>query len=283
MSADNGSPGDPLLESPLGSPLGSPPESRPGSPLESLPGPSPGSPPGSPSKAGSSRAGSSRWTLLLGTAACLAMLAALYAALLFAPPERHMGDVQRIFYLHVNLAWTGYLAFAVTAVTSGLYLGTGRRSWDRIARASAEVGLLLITLVILSGSLWARPVWNTWWTDDPRLTTTLILWFLYAGYLLLHGTGEGPGGTRAAAAFGIVAFVMVPIVHMSVFWWRSLHPLVVTPGRMALEPRMVTALLVAAPAFALLYAWLLWQRVRLLRLEDEVAVLKGAVTRRYNR
>lgn len=223
----------------------------------------------------------SPWSLLAAGAACLGMLATLYAALLYAPPERFMGDVQRIFYFHVGLAWNGFLAFAVVAVMGGLYLRSGRPLWDQIARSSAEVGMVFITLVLITGSLWARPVWNTWWTDDPRLTTTLVLWFLYAGYLLLRGAADSAGGRRVAAVFGIVAFVMVPVVHLSVVWWRSIHPLVVTGGRMALDPPMVTAMWISVAGFAGLYAYLLAQRVRLARLQDAVAALKADALGRW--
>ena len=163
-----------------------------------------------------------RW---LGLITALLILLGLYFALVYAPPERTMGDVQRIFYFHVASAWNAFFAFFVVAASSIGYLITRTPRWDHIAHASAEVGVLFTTLTLMGGTLWMRPIWNTWWTWDPRLTTTLILWFIYVGYLLLRSLTEGAERqARYAAIFGIIGFIDVPIVYLSAVWWRTIHP-----------------------------------------------------------
>src|SRR5690606_1870764 len=151
-----------------------------------------------------------------GIITALLLFAGLYLALIYAPPERTMGEVQRIFYFHVASAWNAFLAFIVVAAASIAYLLTRQPRWDQLAHASAEVGVLFTTLTLMGGTLWMRPVWNTWWTWDPRLTTTLILWFIYVGYLLLRSLTEGSERrARLAAIYGIIGFIDVPIVYLS--------------------------------------------------------------------
>jgi heme exporter protein C len=187
------------------------------------------------------------------------MVAALYAALIYAPTERVQGDVQRIFYFHLPLAWNAYLAFFVVFAASIVYLWRRDRWWDALARASAEVGLLFTTLMVLTGSLWARPIWGTWWSWDARLTTTLILWFIYLGYLMVRSSvADEQRAARYGAVLGIVGFVDVPIIHQSVVWWRTLHPepVVLAPGGPAMPPSMLLSLAISLLAFTALYAWL---------------------------
>ncbi len=209
---------------------------------------------------------------LLGLTA-LAMLAALYTSLVWAPAERVMGDVQRSMYVHVPLAWLSYVAFFVVFVCSIVYLWRRDERWDAVARASAEIGVVLTTAFIITGALWGRPVWGTWWTWDPRLTTTAILWFIYVAYLMLRAyVPEAPRGPRYAAVVGIVGFVDVPIIHMSVTWWRALHPepTVLRPEGALMPPEMMIALALASLAWGLLYVTLMVLRVRLERLRDNV-------------
>ena len=223
------------------------------------------------------------WFRLLFVLTGLAMLAALYAIFLYAPAERVMGDVQRIMYVHVSLAWLSYLAFFVVFVCSIVYLRRRDERWDAVARASAEIGVVLTTLFIISGALWGRPVWGTWWTWDPRLTTTAILWFIYVAYLMLRAyVPEVPRAARYAAVLGIVGFLDVPIVHMSVTWWRALHPepTVVRPEGPLMPPEMVITLVLATVAFTLLYVTLMVLKVRLERLKDEVRYLQQALSLR---
>ena len=206
------------------------------------------------------------------------MAAALYAALVFAPTERLQGDVQRIFYVHVPLAWNAYLAFLVVFVASVAYLRKRDPWWDRLARASAEVGLVFMSLVLITGSLWARPIWGTWWSWDARLTTSLILWFIYLGYLMLRSSvADEERAARYAAVLGILGFVDVPIIHQSVVWWRTLHPgsVVLQPGGPAMPPSMLWALGISLIAFTALYVCLVWLRFELERARERVAALRG--------
>lgn len=210
----------------------------------------------------------------LAPAAFLGIAVALAMAFLVAPTERIMGDVQRIFYFHVGAAWNGMIAFTVSFVASIAYLRRRRTVWDRLALASAEVGVLFTTIVLITGPFWARPVWGVWWTWDPRLTTTLIMWFIYVGYLLIRSSAEGPAQARLAAVFGVAGYVNVPLVYVSTRIWRTIHPTINQADRMAMDQTMVLALRITAVAFLLLLALLVYRRVRLEELKEEVALLK---------
>lgn len=213
----------------------------------------------------------------LGVAAWAAIAVALYLSL-FVAREADVamgGQLQRIFYFHVPSAWVAYLGFAVVFVASIAYLRTSARQWDLVAHGAAEVGLLFCTLVLVTGPIWARPVWGTWWQWDARLTSTLVLWLVYAGYLLLRALSTDPAGIgRTAAVVGIVGFVNVPIVHFSVTLWRTLHPSGPTPADPTRDSGLggpeYLAFFAALAAFTLLFTWLLGMRVRLGRLSDEV-------------
>lgn len=216
-------------------------------------------------------------SLLLPWLAGPAMVAALYLIFLVVPTERDQGIVQRIFYVHVPSAWTAFLGFFVVCGASLLYLWRGSPVFDRIARASAEVGMVFCTLVLLTGPIWARPIWGAWWTWDPRLTMTIILWTIYASYLLLRAFGGGEDQiSRYAAVLGIVGAIDIPLIVVSVRLWRGMHPAVMMsrdPQGGLRDPFMRVTLLVAALAFLLVYAWLLVVRLRTLRVADEVAEL----------
>jgi len=214
---------------------------------------------------------------LLCALATVSMVAALYAGLIYAPTERLQGNVQRIFYVHVPLAWASYLAFFVVLVASCAYLIRRERFWDALARSSAEVGLLYTTLMLISGSLWARPIWGTWWSWDARLTTTLLLWFIYVGYLMLRSSVQDEEkGARYAAVIGIIGALDIPIIHQSVVWWRSLHPesVVLASGGPAMPTSMLTALLVSLVAFTVLYVVLVTFRLRLELLRLDVRAMR---------
>jgi heme exporter protein C len=185
------------------------------------------------------------------------------------------GIAQRIFYFHVPMAWTAYLAFFVVLVASIGYLWTRDLRWDTVARASVEIGLLFTTLVLITGSLWGKPIWNTWWTWDARLTSTLVLWFIYVAYVMLRAyTPDLERGARFGAVLGILGFLDVPIVHFSVQWWRGLHPspVVVRPDPQ-LPPEMRLTLVVCVTAMVLLYATFMVYRTQLERLRDENRML----------
>jgi len=206
----------------------------------------------------------------------VAMFVALGMVLLYAPREATMGDVQRIFYFHVASAWVGFFAFFVTFLASVGYLVRAERRWDILALSSVEVGLTFITMVIVTGSLWARPVWGTYWTWEPRLTISAVQLLIYVAYGMLRAAIENPEQkARFAAVYGIVAFVTVPLSWFAIRWWRTIHPDILTSGEgMATTPRMVHALLVSLAAFTLVYATLLRQRMRLERAADALAWLR---------
>jgi len=194
----------------------------------------------------------------------------LLAIFFYAPEERVMGDVQRIFYYHVSSAWVGFLAFFVVFLASIIYLQNSKSYWSRLARASAEIGVLFTTFVLISGMFWGREAWNTWWTWDPRLTTSLVLWLMYLAYLFLSHTITGTGNdgqNKLTAIFGIIAFVNVPLVFMSIRWWRTIHPVVIEIDGSGLTPRMVQVLLLSLLTISLLYYQLL--RLRLQQLENK--------------
>ena len=202
--------------------------------------------------------------LLLGAGIGVAML---------APPDRLQGNLQRLMYVHVPAAWLAYLAFAVTLAGSVGWLWRRGRRWDRLAAASAEVGVFFTGLALALGAIWGKPVWGVWWTWDPRLVTTALLFFIYLGYLALRrAIPEWEARARRCAVFGIVAFVQVPIVHLSVVWWRSLHqpPTVLRPGDPTIDHRMLAALLLNVLAFTLAYVALLRRRIQLAGLQEEL-------------
>lgn len=211
---------------------------------------------------------------LLGVAALLALGLSATLSLVVAPPDALQGEVQRLMYVHVPAAWLAYLSFFVVFVSSVAYLRTSRTRWDRVAGASAEIGVLFTALAIVLGALWGKPVWGTWWTWDPRLTTTAMLLLIYIGYLAVRRITDNPTRrARWSAVIGVVGFVDVPIVHLSVVWWRSLHQqsTVLRLGGPQIEGSMLTALLVAVGAFTIVYAYLMAVRLRVGRLEERAA------------
>ncbi|MCS7207244.1 MAG: cytochrome c biogenesis protein [Dehalococcoidia bacterium] len=211
----------------------------------------------------------------------VAFIGSLALVFLWAPTDATMGVVQRIFYIHVPLAWTAFLAFGVVCVASIAYLWRGNPRWDHLAYASAEIGVVLGALMLASGSLWAKPVWGVWWTWSPRLTTSLILWLIYVGYLLLRAYAPtGTQGARFAAVLGILGFLNVPLIYFSVELWRDVHPeLVVGPAAEegAVERPMFLTLMASMLAFTLLYISTLVYRYRLRLLEEAVEKVRHAV------
>ena len=210
----------------------------------------------------------------------VAILTALYFALIYAPTEQTMGDVQRIFYFHVPSAWVAFLAFFIVFCASIAFLRTGKEHWDQLAANSAEIGVLFITLVLLTGPMWAKPVWNTFWTWDARLTTSFVLWLIYVAYLMLRSyVTDKERGARFAAVFGIIGFMDVPIVYMSVRWWRTLHPSPVIGGGdgSGLAPKMVTTLMICLFAFSLLFTTLLILRYKTAILTRDLNKIKSNI------
>ena len=210
-----------------------------------------------------------RW---LGWLAAVALVAGLVMGFGYAPKDAVQGNVQRIMYIHVPSILTAYLAFALVLVASLGFLFSRRTAWDRLAHAAGEIGVIFTGLTLVSGSIWGKPTWGTWWVWDARLTSTAILFLIYVGYLLLRSMVEDPDqGARYAAVVGIVGAVNIPIVHFSVLWWRTLHqpPTLLTPERAPISPQIAWALFVNWIAFTLLFAYFLSKRLSLRRLEEE--------------
>jgi|SRR5947207_6324509 len=209
---------------------------------------------------------------------CVTMLAALYLVFMVVPTEQQMGIVQRIFYFHVSSAWMAFLGFFLVAGASAVYLWNGSRGADRLAEAAAEVGVLFCSLVLVTGPIWARPIWGVWWTWDPRLTMTVILWAIYASYLMLRAFGgEDEAVQRYAAVLGIIGVLDIPIIMVSVRLLRGMHPAVIARnegGSGLVDPWMRIALVVSAVALILVGSWLMQLRVRASRLAEEMAALR---------
>jgi len=213
-------------------------------------------------------------TRALGWLAAVALVIGLGAAFGYAPREAVQGNVQRIMYLHVPAVLTAYLAFALVFMGSLGFLFTRRMGWDRLAVAAAEPGVLFTGLTIVSGSIWGKPTWGTWWTWDARLTSTAVLFLVYVGYLLLRGmVDESDRRARYAAVVGILGAANIPIVHFSVKWWRALHQpsTILGPEPSPIAAPIAFTLLVNWIAFTLLFFYFLARLAEIARLEDSHA------------
>jgi heme exporter protein C len=207
---------------------------------------------------------------ILGVLTAILLSYALYQALEVAPTEQTMGDVQRIFYYHVPSAWTAFILFTVNFVASLTYLIRRKPTADIIALVSAEVGVVFCTIVLVTGPIWARPVWGIWWTWDMRLTSTLVLWLIYVSYLFLRrfsSTGETPVLAATLAIFGALC---VPFVYFSIWFFRTQHPQPVIGGGGSIDPRMLHVLLINWLAFSCFAVLICWSRYRLEKMQREV-------------
>ena len=208
---------------------------------------------------------------ILALAGGLSLALAQYFIWIYAPVEATMGLVQKIFYLHLPVAWWGLICFFIVFCASIGFLLRRSPGMDQLAVSAAEIGLLYSTLALATGSLWARVSWNTWWTWDPRLSTALIMWFIYAGYLVLRQSIENRRKMRmVAAVLGVVAFLNVPLVFLSARMWRSIHPAVFAAEEGGLEPEMLITVIVCVAALGLLTAGLLLFRFRQRNMQDRV-------------
>ncbi len=215
-------------------------------------------------------------TKILLLLSCVLMVAALFMVFVYVPTDAEMGVIQRIFYFHVPLAWVAFLAFFIVFIGSILYLSKRDQKWDSLAVASGEIGVVFTTLVLISGSIWAKPIWGVWWTWDPRLTTSLILWIIYVAYFIIRSyIPEDGRKARFAAVVGIVGFIDVPIVALAISLSRTQHPspLIFQGG---LAPPMLLTLIVSIVAFTVVYLYLLNARLSLGNLENEAKSLKQA-------
>lgn len=205
------------------------------------------------------------------------MLLALYAIFMYAPVEKTMGAIQKIFYIHVPAAFLAYLAFFITFLASIVYLYRKDSKWDTVAHCAAETGVIFCTIVLITGPIWAKPVWNVWWTWDPRLTTTLILWFTYVAYLLLRRSVKDNQRANLSAVFGIIGFVNVPITFFSIRLWRTIHPVIITSRGFNMSRPMQTALIVAFIAFCFLFCAILISRINLERTRTRIEEISAAI------
>ncbi len=207
---------------------------------------------------------------ILAVLTALLLAYALYQALVVAPTERTMGDVQRIFYYHVPSAWTAFLLFFVNLVASVVYLVWRNPKADALAVVAAEVGVVFCTVVLVTGPIWARPVWGIWWTWDVRLTTTLVLWLIYVSYLVLRRFSDSSQTPKLAAVLAIFGALDVPLVYFSIWFFRTQHPQPVIGGGGSIDPRMLHVLLINWLAFSCFALLVCWWRYRLERLQRDL-------------
>jgi heme exporter protein C len=215
--------------------------------------------------------------LILAAVAVFLVIAGAYAAFFIAPTERTMGVLQRIFYFHAATAWAGLDAFAVCFVANLLYVWKRTQNYDSLAVASAEVGLVCTTVVLITGPIWAKPAWGIWWTWDARLTSTFVLWLLYISYLLLRSLIEEPDRRALLSAlFGIFAYIDVPLVFFSIRWWRTQHPAPVIMGGpgSGLDPTMNKVFFFNVLAMHVLALFLIVERYVLEKAKSEVEILQ---------
>ena len=213
---------------------------------------------------------------ILGGLALIVIAVGLYWALVQAPRDALQGDVQRIMYLHLPSILTAYLSFFLVFIGSCLYLWKREKRDDNLAHSAAELGVLFTALTIIEGSIWGKPTWGVWWTWDARLTLTAILLLIYSGYLMLRSLIEDEDrAALSAAVLGIIGFLDIPLIHMSVYWWRTLHqpPSILRPDKLPWEnvhPAMLAALAINFFGFLLLYFYLLSLRLRLGEVRSEI-------------
>ncbi len=199
----------------------------------------------------------------------------------YAPEEAVMGQVQRVFYFHVSTAWVGMLGLLVAAIAGVAYLRTSNHKWDIVEMAAVEISVVFLIITIASGSIWARPIWNTWWTWDPRLTTAAIMELIYAAYLMLRAGIEDPDRrARFGAVYCILGFISVPITFMSIRIFRTIHPVVIgnadpnATGQFDMTPKMLQTFMFSLTVFTIFFFDLLWHRIRLGRLGDKIEQLR---------
>ena len=215
--------------------------------------------------------------IILGAVALLLVIAAAYASFFIAPTERTMGDIQRIFYFHVGSAWAAMDAFFVCFIANLLYVWKRQQKYDSLAVSCAEVGLVLTTVVLITGPIWAKPVWGIYWTWDARLTSTFVLWLLYISYLLLRSLiEEADRRALLSALFGIFAFIDVPLVFFSIRWWRTQHPAPVIMGGAGsgLDPTMSKVFFFNVLAMHVFAAFLIVERYIVEKMRHDIELLQ---------
>ena len=209
------------------------------------------------------------------------MIVATALVFFYAPTEKVMGQVQKVFYFHVAAGWVGMLSFLVAAVAGIVYLKNKNSYWDNVGVAAVEIGMVFAFMNIIAGSIWARPIWNTWWTWDPRLTTATIMELIYAAYLMLRaGIDEPERRARFGAVYAIIGFLSVPLTFFSIRIFRTIHPIMIggsdptATGAFDMTPKMGLTFAVSLIAFSIMFIDFLWHRIRLGKLNEEVDELK---------
>lgn len=217
-------------------------------------------------------------SLVLGGLALVGILLSIWMDFLYAPTDAVQGDPQRIFYIHLPSAWVGMMAFVVVAIAGIVYLVKADERWDWVARAAAEIGTVFLTIALITGSLWGKPIWGTWWSWDPQLTAALVLWFMFVAYLMLRSyMGRTPASARAGAVLAIIGVIDVPIIYEASVWWRTLHPSHEIGQSGAMPPSVTLTIMVALGAFTLLYCFLMIQVYQLQRLQTVAQHLRANV------
>lgn len=204
------------------------------------------------------------------------IIVALYMVFIYSSIEVKMGVVQKIFYFHLGSAFAGFAGFFIVFINSILYLIYRENKYDIISVSTAELGILFISIVLITGILWAKPIWNVWWTWDPRLTFTFILWLIFIAYLILRANlKETKQMPIYAAIFGIIGFLDVPIVFMSIRWWRTIHPVIIKKTQINLSPDMLHTLIMSILAVFSLFFLLLYYRIRIEKIKQQRDYLKN--------
>ena len=222
-----------------------------------------------------------RFLKILDTLTAVLFLTAVGMVFFYAPMEAVMGQVQRVFYFHVSAAWVGMLGFLLAAIAGAIYLIKGDYKWDIVGLAAVEISLVFFLIAIISGSIWARPAWGTWWTWDPRLTTATVVELLYVAYLMLrHGIEDPERRARIGAVYTVLSFLSVPLTFISIRIFRTIHPVVIgsgdpnAQGEMNMTPEMLRTFMFSLLTFSFIFADLLWHRIRLGKLHEKVEQLK---------
>jgi heme exporter protein C len=222
-----------------------------------------------------------RTLVALNVISLILLGASYYASLMYAPLEAVMGQVQRLFYFHVATAWVGMIGFVLAAVAGIIYLWKKDLKWDAISVAAVEISLVFFFIAIVLGSIWARPIWGTWWTWEPRLTTAAILQMIYMAYLLLRqGIEEPEKRARFGAVYTLLGGISVPITFISIRIFRTIHPVVIgsgsaeAQGGFNMTPLMLQTMFFSILAFSVIFVTIFWHRMRMASLENRVEQLK---------
>lgn len=199
----------------------------------------------------------------------LIFLLNIYLIFIWVPTELNQGIAQRIFYFHVPIGWLGMISIVVVAIASFTHLITKNEKWDNLAYSSAELGIIFASLILVTGSIWAKPIWGVWWTWDPKLTTTLILWFFYLGYLMVRSYSPiGIQSKQYSSVIALIGAIDAPIIYMASVWWRSAHPNPNIPTD--LDNKMLITFLISLISFTILYVYILNKRYNLKKIESKI-------------